>query len=34
MIERHGGTAAILAKGTFRYSPPPGTEAKYFEAQK
>jgi choline-sulfatase len=34
MIEHHGGRAAILARGTFRYSPPPGTEATYFEAQK
>jgi choline-sulfatase len=34
MIAHHGGTAAILARGTFRYSPPPGAEPTYFEAQK
>jgi len=34
MIERHGGVDAILERGTFRYSPPPGAEAKYYEAQK
>jgi choline-sulfatase len=34
MIEHHGGKAAILARGTFRYSPPPGAEPTYFEAQK
>lgn len=33
MIERHGGKDAILKRGTFRYSPPPGVEAKYFEAR-
>jgi len=34
MIAKHGGVDAILKRGTFRYSPPPGSEAKYFEAQK
>jgi len=34
MIAKHGGVDAILKRGTFRYSPPPGAEAKYFEAQK
>jgi choline-sulfatase len=29
-IERHGGTAAILKKGTFRYSPPPGATATFY----
>jgi choline-sulfatase len=29
-IEQHGGTEAILEKGTFRYSPPPGVAARYF----
>ena len=29
-IEKHGGTDAILKRGTFRYSPPPGTKASYF----
>lgn len=29
-IEKHGGKEAILKKGTFRYSPPPGTKAAYF----
>lgn len=29
LIERHGGREAILEKGTFRYSPPPGCEAVY-----
>jgi len=33
MIAKHGGTAAILARGTFRYSPPPGTKATYYEAR-
>ena len=30
VIERHGGADAILKRGTFRYSPPPGVKAKYF----
>ena len=29
-IEQHGGTDAILKKGTFRYSPPPGVAPTYF----
>ena len=29
-IERNGGTEAILKKGTFRYSPPPGAKAAYY----
>jgi choline-sulfatase len=29
-IERHGGKEAILAKGTFRYSPPPGVTATFY----
>ncbi len=29
-IERNGGKEAILKKGTFRYSPPPGVKANYF----
>jgi choline-sulfatase len=29
-IEKHGGKEAILKRGTFRYSPPPGTKAAYF----
>jgi len=29
-IERHGGKDAILAKGTFRYSPPPGVAATFY----
>jgi choline-sulfatase len=29
-IDRHGGRDAILAKGTFRYSPPPGIKAAYY----
>jgi choline-sulfatase len=29
-IEKHGGTEAILKRGTFRYSPPPGTKAAYY----
>jgi choline-sulfatase len=29
-IAEHGGEEAILSKGTFRYSPPPGVEATYF----
>lgn len=34
MIAHHGGEAAIRARGTFRYSPPPGASATYFEAPK
>jgi len=30
MIEKHGGKDAILKRGTFRYSPPPGAKAAYF----
>jgi choline-sulfatase len=29
-IEKHGGREAILKKGTFRYSPPPGVKASYY----
>jgi choline-sulfatase len=29
-IERHGGTEAILKRGHFRYSPPPGAKAAYY----
>ncbi len=29
-IEKNGGKEAILKKGTFRYSPPPGVKATYF----
>jgi choline-sulfatase len=29
-IEKHGGVEAILKRGTFRYSPPPGVKASYF----
>jgi choline-sulfatase len=29
-IDRHGGTDAILKRGTFRYSPPPGAKAAYY----
>jgi choline-sulfatase len=29
-IEKHGGKAAILKRGTFRYSPPPGAKAAYY----
>lgn len=29
-IDQHGGKEAILKKGTFRYSPPPGAEAAYY----
>jgi choline-sulfatase len=29
-IDKHGGTDAILGKGTFRYSPPPGVKAAYY----
>lgn len=29
-IEKNGGEEAILKKGTFRYSPPPGAEATYY----
>jgi choline-sulfatase len=28
-IEKHGGADAIVERGTFRYSPPPGTKAAY-----
>jgi choline-sulfatase len=28
-IEKHGGVDAILKRGTFRYSPPPGAKAAY-----
>jgi choline-sulfatase len=30
VIERHGGRDAILGRGTFRYTPPPGVDAQYF----
>ena len=30
MIEKHGGKDAILKRGTFRYSPPPGAKAAYY----
>jgi choline-sulfatase len=29
-IAKHGGKDAILSKGTFRYSPPPGVKAAYY----
>ena len=29
-IEKHGGVDAILKRGTFRYSPPPGVKASYY----
>jgi len=29
-IEKHGGTDAILKRGHFRYSPPPGAKAEYY----
>jgi choline-sulfatase len=29
-IEKHGGADAILKRGTFRYSPPPGVKPSYF----
>ncbi len=29
-IEKFGGTEAILKRGTFRYSPPPGAKAEYY----
>jgi choline-sulfatase len=29
-IEKHGGVEAILKRGTFRYSPPPGAKAAYY----
>jgi choline-sulfatase len=29
-IAKHGGVDAILKKGTFRYSPPPGVKATYY----
>jgi len=34
MIAKHGGTEAILKRGTFRYSPPPGVNATYYETPK
>jgi choline-sulfatase len=30
VIERYGGKEAILKRGTFRYSPPPGVKASYY----
>jgi choline-sulfatase len=30
MIEKFGGEDAILKRGTFRYSPPPGAKASYY----
>jgi choline-sulfatase len=32
MINKYGGEDAILKRGTFRYSPPPGSKASYYEA--
>ena len=29
-IEKYGGKEAILKRGTFRYSPPPGAKAAYY----
>jgi choline-sulfatase len=29
-MEKHGGKDAILKRGTFRYSPPPGVKASYY----
>jgi choline-sulfatase len=29
-IDKHGGVEAILKRGTFRYSPPPGVKASYY----
>jgi choline-sulfatase len=29
-MEKHGGRDAILRRGTFRYSPPPGVKASYY----
>jgi choline-sulfatase len=29
-IEKHGGKEAILKRGHFRYSPPPGAKASYY----
>jgi len=29
-LEKHGGKDAILKKGTFRFSPPPGVKAAYY----
>jgi choline-sulfatase len=29
-IDKHGGKEAILKRGTFRYSPPPGVKAAYY----
>ena len=34
LIAHHGVVEAILARGTFRYSPPPGAQPTFFEAQK
>jgi len=33
VIAAHGGREAILARGTFRYTPPPGTDAAYFRSK-
>jgi choline-sulfatase len=30
-IEKNGGKEAILKRGHFRYSPPPGAKAEYFQ---
>ncbi len=30
VIDAHGGTEAILGRGTFRYTPPPGVDARYY----
>jgi choline-sulfatase len=30
VIDRHGGREAILGQGTFRFTPPPGVDPKYF----
>jgi choline-sulfatase len=29
-MEKYGGRDAILKRGTFRYSPPPGAKASYY----
>jgi choline-sulfatase len=29
-LAKHGGKEAVLARGTFRYSPPPGTQTAYY----
>jgi choline-sulfatase len=29
-IDKHGGVEAIMKRGTFRYSPPPGVKASYY----